>query len=120
MLELVDMLGRSILGIIPRLCVSLWTCHLKRDGGCFRVPFCDPTEGILKFLFGDIFYMRGDPLKEKTILLLLSTGLHIPFPDPNVSVDRLKMIIFAENLPFFAAHERFLCNVFFSLSSLCT
>ena len=34
--------------------------------GGFRVPFCDPTEGILKFLFGDVFCMRGDPLKKKT------------------------------------------------------
>ena len=112
MLELVDIPGRFILDSISRL----WTCHLKRVRGGFRVPFCDPTEGILNFLFGDIFCMRDDPLKEKTTLLLLSTGLHIPFPDPNVSADRLKMIIFAENLRFFAAHVRFLCNVYFFLS----
>ena len=67
MMELVDMLGKSILGSISRL----WTRHLKKVGGIFRVPFCDPTEGVLEFPFGDVFCMRGHPLKgEKSDLLL--------------------------------------------------
>ena len=49
--QLVDMPGMSPLGSISRL----GTWHLKRVGGGFRVPFCDPTEGVLKFLFGDVF-----------------------------------------------------------------
>ena len=59
MMELVDMPGRTILVSVSRL----WTCHLKRVGGGFRVPFCDPTEGVLKFSFGDVFCMGGDPLR---------------------------------------------------------
>ena len=60
MMELVDMVpGMSPLGSISRL----GTCHLKRVEGVFRVPFCDPTEGVLKFLFGDVFCMGGDPLR---------------------------------------------------------
>ena len=51
--------GRTILVSVSRL----WTCHLKRVGGGFRVPFCDPTEGVLKFSFGDVFCMGGDPLR---------------------------------------------------------
>ena len=47
-----DMPGRSIILSISRL----WTCHLaKRVGGGFRVLFCDPTDGVLKFSFGDFF-----------------------------------------------------------------
>ena len=62
MMELVDMPGRSILASVSRL----WTCHLKRVGWVFRVPFCDPTEGVLEILFGDVFCMGGDPLRKKS------------------------------------------------------
>ena len=56
-MELLDLL---LLGMSPLDSISrLGTCHLKRVGGDFRVPFCDPTEGIHKFSFGDIFCMRG-------------------------------------------------------------
>ena len=62
MIELVDMPGR-----FPILRISrLGTCHLKRAGEGFRVPFCDPTEGVLEFLFGDVFCMRGDLLRKKS------------------------------------------------------
>ena len=61
MMGLVDMPGRSPPGSISRL----GTCHLKRVGGDFRVPFCVPTEGVFEFLFGDVFCMRGSPLKKK-------------------------------------------------------
>ena len=54
--------GKSPLGRISRL----GTCHLKRVGGGFRVPFFDPTEGVLEFPFGDVFCMRGDPLRGKS------------------------------------------------------
>ena len=64
MMELVDMPGRSILVSVSRL----WTCHLKRVGGGFRVPFCDPTEGVLEFSFGDVFCMGDDPLRKKSDL----------------------------------------------------
>ena len=73
MMELVDMPGRSILGSISRL----WTCHLKRVGGDFRVSFCDPTEEILKLLFGDIFCTRGDPLKKKTDQLVRTPSMYL-------------------------------------------
>ena len=54
-------------GMSPLVSISrLGTCHLKRLGEGFRVPFCDPSEGVLEFLFGDVFCMRGDPLKKKT------------------------------------------------------
>ena len=29
------------------------------------VPFCLPTKGVLEFPFGDVFCMRGYPLREK-------------------------------------------------------
>ena len=51
MMELVDTPGRST---IFRIC-RLWTYNPKQAGGGFRGPFCDPTEGILKFWVGELF-----------------------------------------------------------------
>ena len=65
MMELVDMPGISPLGSISRL----GTCHLKRVEGVFRVPLCDPTEMVLEFLFGDVFCMRGGPLRKKAPII---------------------------------------------------
>ena len=53
--------GRSILVSIS----ILWTFNPKQVAGGFRGPFCDPTEGVLKFLVGEYFCMGGDPLKKK-------------------------------------------------------
>ena len=64
MMELVDMPGMSPLGSVSRL----GACHLKRVRGGFRVPFCDPTEGVLEFPFGDVFCMRGGPIRKKDTL----------------------------------------------------
>ena len=49
-------------------------------------------------------------------LLMLSAGLHIIVPDANMSAKELNVIIFANNLLFFAAYERFMCNFYVSLS----
>ena len=61
MLELVDMPGTSQ---ICRIC-RLGTSNPKQVGGGFRGPFCVPTEGVLKLLFGDQFGMVGGPLRIK-------------------------------------------------------
>ena len=63
MMELVDMPGRCPLASVYRL----KTYHLKRVGGFFRVPFYDPTEGVLEFPFGNVFCMRGGLLRGEKL-----------------------------------------------------
>ena len=46
-------------------------------------------------------------------LQMLSAGPHIPFQDLNMPVRGLKMIIFAGDLLFFAAHEKFMDDFLF-------
>ena len=53
-------------GKSPLVSVSrLGTYHLTRIGGVFRVLFCDPSEGVLKFLFGVFLYERWSSKEKK-------------------------------------------------------
>ena len=65
-----------MLGMSPFDSVSrLETWHLKRVGGRFRVPFCDPTEGVVEMPFGDVFLYERWAYQEKRHSGELGDGL---------------------------------------------
>ena len=60
MMELIDMSSRST---ICRIC-RLGPSNSNKIGGGFRGPFCDPTVGMLKIWFGELFVWRW-PTQDK-------------------------------------------------------
>ena len=70
-MELVDMPGRSP---ILRIC-KLGSFKPKKIWGTLKGPFCVSEVGVPNIYFGELFYMRGGPLRIKNDLMAGTEGV---------------------------------------------